>query len=269
MVFVLLILIFLLREGLPIFAVVPPVSFVLGVEWFPLSGIFGILPLILGSLLVTAGAIAIALPLGLAVAVYLAEVAPNWVKGILKPTVELLAGIPSVVLGFVGYLVLAQMVKNAFDLPTGLTGLTGSIILAYMALPTIVSISDDAIRAVPDEYRQASLALGATKWQTIRGVTLPAALSGIAAAIMLGIGRAIGETMAVWMVTGNAPVMPTTLLEPLRTLTATIAAEMGETARGSDHYHALFAIGIALFIITLMINTVADVVLHRMRRRPA
>lgn len=264
--FVALVLLFLLREGLPIFGVVPPLSFLVGTQWYPLSGVFGILPLILGSLLVTAGATAIALPLGLGVAIYLAEVAPDRVKDILKPMVELLAGVPSVVLGFIGYLVVAELVKDVFGLPTGLTALTGSILLAYMALPTIVSIADDAIRAVPQEYRNAAYALGATRWQTIRTVTVPAAASGIIAAVMLGIGRAIGETMAVWMVTGNAAVIPTTILQPVRTLTATIAAEMGETARGSDHYHALFAIGIVLFIITLAINTAADAVLHRMRR---
>lgn len=264
--FVVLILLFVLREGLPVFGVTSPLDFVGGTQWYPLSGVFGILPLILGSLVVTAGAIAIALPLGLAVAIYLAEVAPPWVKNALKPTVELLAGIPSVVIGFIGYLVVAQLVKNVFGLPTGLTALTGSIMLAYMALPTIVSIADDAIRAVPLEYRNAAYALGATRWQTIRTVTVPAAASGIIAAVMLGIGRAIGETMTVWMVTGNAAVIPTTILEPVRTLTATIAAEMGETPRGSDHYHALFAIGVVLFLITLVINTIADAVLHRMRR---
>lgn len=264
--FVVSILFFVLREGLPVFSVTSPLSFVGGTRWYPLSGVFGILPLILGSLLVTAGAIAIALPLGLAVAIYLAEVASPRVKDVLKPTVELLAGIPSVVIGFIGYLVVAELVKNVFQLPTGLTALTGSIMLAYMALPTIISIADDAIRAVPLEYRNAAYALGATRWQTIRTVTVPAAASGIIAAVMLGIGRAIGETMTVWMVTGNAAVIPTTILEPVRTLTATIAAEMGETPRGSDHYHALFAIGLVLFVITLAINTVADAVLHRMRR---
>jgi phosphate transport system permease protein len=264
--FVVLILLFVLREGLPVFTATSPLDFVGGIQWYPLSGVFGILPLILGSLLVTAGAIAIALPLGLAVAIYLAEVAPPRVKDVLKPTVELLAGIPSVVIGFIGYLVVAQLAKNLFHLPTGLTALTGSIMLAYMALPTIVSIADDAIRAVPLEFRNASYALGATRWQTIRNVTVPAAASGIIAAVMLGIGRAIGETMTVWMVTGNSAVIPSTILEPVRTLTATIAAEMGETPRGSDHYHALFAIGLVLFLITLAINTLADAVLHRMRR---
>lgn len=265
-VFVVAILLFLLREGLPIFGVVSPIDFLAGIQWYPLSGVFGILPLILGSLLVTAGAIAIALPLGLAVAVYLAEVAPGRTRDVLKPVIELLAGIPSVVLGFIGYLVVAELVKNVFALPTGLTALTGSIMLAYMSLPTIISIADDAIRAVPQEYRNAAYALGATRWQTIRTVTVPAAASGILAAVMLGIGRAIGETMTVWMVTGNASVIPASIFEPVRTLTATIAAEMGETPRGSDHYYALFAIGIALFAITLAINTFADMVLHRLRR---
>ncbi|MBI2864579.1 MAG: phosphate ABC transporter permease subunit PstC [Chloroflexi bacterium] len=265
--FVALILIFLLREGLPLVRYYSPIPFLTGAEWYPLSGVFGILPLVLGSLLVTAGAVAIALPLGLAVAIYLAEVAPAWIKDVLKPTIELLAGIPSVLLGFVGYAVVATVVKNVFGLPTGLTALTGSIMLAYMALPTIISIADDAIRAVPDDFRHASYALGATRWQTIRAVTVPAAASGILAAIMLGIGRAIGETMTVWMVTGNAAVIPTTILQPVRTMTATIAAEMGETARGSDHYAALFAVGIVLFVMTALINTGADLVLHRMKKK--
>lgn len=262
-VFVLLILLFILREAAPLLGAYAPLDFVGGVHWYPLSGVFGILPLILGSLLVTAGAMVIALPLGLASAVYLAEVASPRVKDILKPLIELLAGIPSVVLGFIGYLVVAEIVKRVFNLPTGLTGLTGSILLAYMALPTIVSIADDAIRAVPVEYRHASTALGSTRWQTILRVTLPAARSGIVVAVMLGVGRAIGETMTVWMVTGNAPVIPTTILQPLRTLTATIAAEMGETPRGSEHYQALFAIGLVLFIITLAINSVSDLVIKR------
>lgn len=266
-VFVALILIFLARESLPIFRAYPLSSFLGGTLWYPLSGIFGILPLILGSLLVTAGSIAIALPLGLAVAIYLAEVAPERVKDALKPAIELLAGIPSVLLGFIGYAVVAPVIKNVFGLPTGLTALTGSILLAYMALPTIISIADDAISAVPSEFRHTSYALGASRWQTIRLVTVPAAASGIVAAVMLGIGRAIGETMTVWMVTGNASVIPTTILQPVRTMTATIAAEMGETPRGSEHYAALFAIGIVLFVITALINTVADAVLHRMKRR--
>jgi len=262
-VIVALILLFILREAAPLLGAYSPLDFVGGIRWYPLSGVFGILPLILGSLVVTLGAIAIALPLGLASAVYLAEVASPRVKDVLKPAIELLAGIPSVVLGFIGYLVVAEMVKNVFHLPTGLTGLTGSILLAYMALPTIVSIADDAIRAVPVEYRHASTALGATRWQTIVHVTMPAAKSGIVVAVMLGVGRAIGETMTVWMVTGNAPVIPTTILQPLRTLTATIAAEMGETPRGSEHYQALFAIGLVLFVITLAINSVSYLVVRQ------
>ena len=174
-----------------------------------------------------------------------------------------MAAIPSVVLGFIGMVTLVPMVKNMFKLPTGLTALSGSIILAFMAMPTIVSIAEDALNAVPRKYREAALALGATRWQVIWRVTLRAASSGIVAAVMLGIGRVIGETMAVMMITGNAARIPQSIFQPVRTLTATIAAEMGETVRGSDHYFSLFAIGIVLFVITFIINLIADFALHR------
>ena len=261
--FVILILALLLQNGLPVFRYTSVRDLLLGTDWLPLSGVFGALPLILASLLVTAGAAAIAIPLGVAVAVYIAEVAPPWVKEVLKPTVETLAAIPSVVIGFIGLLVLAPFVQRIFDLPTGLTAFTGSIMLAFMALPTIVSIAEDAITAVPLEYRAASLALGATRWQAIRTVVVPAARSGIFAGAMLGIGRVIGETMAVLMVTGNAAVIPRTIFEPVRTMTATIAAEMGETVQYSPHYFALFAVGLVLFAITFAINLLADLALHR------
>lgn len=266
-VFVVLILALLLWNGLPVFRYTGPGKFLFGKDWFPLSGIFGALPLILASLLVTAVATLIAIPLGTAMAVYIAEVAHPRLKEILKPTVETLAAIPSVVIGFIGLLVLSPIIRSTFHLPTGLTALTGSIMLAFMSLPTIVSIAEDAITAVPIEYRTASLALGATKWQTIRRVVVPAARSGIFAAIMLGIGRAIGETMTVLMVTGNAAVIPHTIFEPVRTMTATIAAEMGETVQYSPHYSALFAVGLVLFVITFLINLLADVALHRTERR--
>ena len=212
---------------------------------------------------------AIAVPLGVACAMYLAEVAPPAVREILKPTIEVLAGIPSVVVGFLGLLILAPAVKQLFGLPTGLTGLTGAILLALMALPTIISIAEDALAAVPGEYRLGALALGATRWQALRGVVVPAARSGIIAAVMLGIGRAIGETMTVMMVTGNAAVLARTLLQPVRTMTATIAQEMGETVQFSSHYYALFGIGLALFLITFAINLVADIALHRSARGDA
>ncbi len=266
-IFVVLIMAFLLRDGLPVFRSVSVSKFLFGRDWYPLSDQFQTLPLILGSLAVTLGAVVIAVPVGIAAAVYLAEIAPVRVREILKPTVEVLAGIPSVVIGFIGMVVLAPWVKGAFDLPTGMTALTGSIMLAFMAMPTIISISEDAIVAVPRDYGSGALALGATSWQSIAGVTVPAAKSGIIAAVMLGIGRAIGETMTVLMVTGNAAVIPHSLLQPVRTMTATIAAEMGEVAQGTPHYFSLFAIGLVLFLMTFAINLIADLALQRTRVR--
>jgi phosphate transport system permease protein len=264
-IFVILIFIFLLREGLSLFAGTNPLEFLFGRNWYPISDPpqFGILPLILGSLLVTLGAIIIAVPLGIAAAVYVAEIAPLWLRDILKSGIELLAAIPSIVLGFIGIATLAPFLKTVFHLPSGLTALAGSIMLAFMAMPTIVSIIEDSIVSVPKSYKEGSLALGATHWQTIYKVVLPAASSGILAAIMLGIGRVVGETMAVLMITGNAAVLPTSFLQPVRTLTATIAAEMGEAVAGSSHYYALFAIGIVLFVISFVINLLADMFLHR------
>lgn len=266
-IFVVLIMAFLLRDGLPAFRSVSVSRFLFGPDWYPLSDKFEALPLILGSIAVTLGAIVIAVPIGVAAAIYLAEIAPVRVREILKPTVEVLAGIPSVVIGFIGMLVLAPWVKSAFGLPTGMTALTGSIMLAFMAMPTIISISEDAIVAVPKDYGEGALALGATSWQSIIGVTVPAAKSGIIAAVMLGIGRAIGETMTVLMVTGNAAVIPHSLLQPVRTMTATIAAEMGEVAQGTPHYFVLFAIGLVLFVMTFIINLAADLALQRTRVR--
>lgn len=266
-VIVALIFLFLLKEGLVLFKVVPLGDFLGGQRWYPISEPpkFGILPLICGSFAVTLGAVAISVPIGIASALFVSEIATGWLKEILKTGIELLAAIPSVILGFIGITVLAPFVKQAFHLPTGLTALTGSIMLAFMAMPTIVSITEDALAAVPRGYREAALALGATRWQMMHRVLLPAAGSGIVAAVMLGVGRVIGETMAVMMVTGNAAVVPKTILQPVRTMTATIAAEMGETVRGSEHYAALFAIGIALFAISFVINMVADLFLHRER----
>jgi phosphate transport system permease protein len=266
-IIVVLIFAFLLRDGLPTFRYVSARDFLFGRDWYPLSDRFHILPLILGSLLVTAGAIIISVPMGIAAAVYLAEIAPVHVREVLKPTVEVLAGIPSVVIGFIGMVVLAPWIKDMFDLPTGMTALTGSVMLAFMAMPTIISISEDAIVAVPRDYGAGALALGATPWQSISGVIVPAAKSGIIAAVMLGIGRAIGETMTVLMVTGNAAVIPSTFLQPVRTMTATIAAEMGEVAQGTPHYFSLFAIGLTLFAMTFIINLVADLALQRSRVR--
>lgn len=266
--FVFLIFFFLLKEGLSLFKTYPVFSFLFGIDWYPIStpAKFGVLPLLLGSIAVTIGAIAIAVPLGVSSAIYIAEVAPSWLREILKGTVEFLAAIPSIVLGFIGLVTLVPLVKNVFHLQTGLTALSGSIMLAFMAMPTIVSIMEDALTAVPKSYRAGAVALGATKWQTIWRVLLPAASSGMLAAVMLGIGRVIGETMAVMMITGNAARIPTTLMQPVRTMTATIAAEMGEAVRGSDHYFALFAIGILLFCITFLINLTASFFIRRRKK---
>jgi len=260
-VFVLLIFIFLLKEGLSLFKTYSPFSFLFGTEWFPIShpAKFGVVPLVAGSLTVTIGAIFIAVPLGVGAAIYIAEVAPTWLKEILKGTVEFLAAIPSIVLGFIGLVTLVPLVKQVFHLQTGLTAMAGSIMLAFMAMPTIVSMMEDALNTVPNSYRAGALALGATRWQMIWRVLLPAASSGMLAAVMLGIGRVIGETMVVLMITGNAARIPNSLFQPVRTMTATIAAEMGEAVQASEHYYALFAIGIVLFIITFLINLAASI----------
>ncbi len=264
-----LIFLFLLREGVPFF-IETPLSKWLNTRWYPTFDFFGMLPLVLGSILVTLLAIAMALPLGVATAVFVREMAPRWAREILKPLIEVLAGIPSVVLGFFGMTLVAPLVRQVLGTSTGLTAFTGALVLAYMALPTIISVAEDALDAVPKSYRDASLAMGATQWQTIWRVVVPAARSGILTAVMLGLGRAIGETMAVMMVTGNAARMPTTLdsiFRPVRTMTATIAAEMGEVAQGSTHYAALFGIGIMLFILTFMINLAAASAIFQKRRR--
>ena len=262
-----LIFLFLAKEGLALFRTVTLPEFLGGHHWYPISEPprFGILPLLLGSGLVTAGAVVLSVPIGIASALFVSEIATGWAKDALKTGIELVAAIPSVVLGFIGITVLAPVIKQALGLPTGLTALTGSITLAFMAMPTIVSITEDALTAVPRGHREAALALGATRWQMMWRVLMPAAGSGMVAAVMLGIGRVVGETMAVMMMTGNAAVIPHTFLRPVRTMTATIAAEMGETVRGSDHYAALFAIGIALFIISFVINMIADLFLHQDR----
>lgn len=264
-VFVALIFLFLLKEGLALLKYITPFKFIFGAKWYPISEPpqLGIMPLLLGSIVVTFGAALISIPIGVACAVYVAEVAPARLKETLKAGIELLAAIPSVVLGFIGMVTLVPLVKSVFRLPTGLTAISGSIMLAFMAMPTIVSIAEDALYSVPKNYKEGALALGATRWQAIWRVMLPAASSGILAAVMLGIGRVIGETMAVMMITGNAAVIPKSIFVPVRTLTATIAAEMGETVVGSEHYFALFAIGIVLFIISFAINVTADLFLHR------
>ncbi len=268
-VFVALIFVFLMRETLPTFGEIETGD-LFSRRWYPIEDYFGILPLLSGSLVITLGAALIAIPFGLMTAVYIAEIAPRWLRELLKPLVEVLGGIPSVVLGFLGILVLVPLVRRILLVPTGLTAFTGAVLLAGMAIPTIVSVAEDALDAVPKAYRDAALALGATRWQTIWRVALPAARSGVLTAIMLGIGRAMGETMTVMMVTGNAPQIPAglnALFMPLRTMTATIAAEMGEVANGSVHYHVLFTIGLTLFLISLAVNLTASAVLFRARRR--
>ena len=267
--FVALIFVFLLREGLPVFVEVRPGD-LLGARWYPIESHYGLLPLVGGSLVVTLGAALIAMPFGLATAIFIAEIAPRWAREVLKPLVEVLGGLPSVVLGFLGMITVAPLVRLTLNTPTGLTAFTGSVLLAGMAIPTLVSVAEDALDAVPKSYRDAALALGATKWQTIWRVTLPAARSGVLTAVMLGIGRAIGETMTVMMVTGNAARLPTTLgslFLPVRTMTATIAAEMGEVANGSTHYHVLFTIGIVLFLISFAVNLTASAVVFQQRKR--
>lgn len=232
-------------------------DFISGKEWFPTAEPavqLGVLPLILGTLVVSFFAILFALPIGLATAIYMAEVANEKVRKILKPVIELLSGIPSVVYGFFGLITVVPLIHDVFNLPVGETALAGSVVLAIMALPTIITVSEDAIRNTPRSMKEASLALGANRWQTIHRVVLPYSMSGISAAAILGIGRAIGETMAVLMVTGNAAVIPYSLLQPVRTIPATIAAELGEAPQGGVHYEALFALGCILFLMTLGIN---------------
>jgi phosphate transport system permease protein len=268
-IFVLMIFYFLLNEGVPALSEIP-LKDLINIRWYPIEDFFGILPLLGGSIIVTLGATLIAVPSGIGTAIFISEIAPRWAREILKPLVEVLGGLPSVVLGFLGILVLAPFLRRFLDLPTGLTAFTGSLLLGGIAIPTIVSVAEDALDAVPRAYRDAALALGATEWQTIWLVTLPAARSGVLTAVMLGIGRAIGETMTVMMVTGNAPVLPTglsNLFLPIRTMTATIAAEMGEVANGSVHYHVLFLIGIVLFLISLIVNITASAVVFRQQKR--
>jgi phosphate transport system permease protein len=263
------IVILLLKEGLPVFFHTPPWEFFFGTEWYPVSEppTFGIMPFFVSTLWITLVATAIAVPVGVSCAAYLSEVASPRIRETVKPIIEILAGIPSVVIGFIGLMLLSPLVQSMFNLPTGLTGLTAGIMLSLMSLPIIVSVSEDALRAVPSEFREAALALGTTKWETIRHVCIPAALSGIAAAVMLGVGRAIGETMTVLMVAGGALAVPVSPAEPMMPLTAAIASGIGNAVQGGLQYQALFAIGLTLFIMTLFINLIADRVLERQKRK--
>jgi len=264
------ILLFLIQDGYPAFAQVGLIDFVFGMTWAPTAAepLYGIYPLIIGTLLVTLGAMVFSVPLSIGCAIYISELASPRVKQITKPAIELLAGIPSVVYGFFGLIILTNFIRVTFDLPTGETWLAASVLLGIMALPTIISVSEDAISAVPREFKEGSLAIGATRWQTISRVIVPAALSGIAAAIILGIGRAVGETMAVMMVAGNAAIIPDpiwNILSPVRTLTGTLGIEMGEVAVGSEHYSALFGVAVVLLLITLIINLSAVAILRHLR----
>ena len=254
----------LFREGLPLFKTVSVKDFLFGMEWYPTYDppSFGIFPLMVGSLIVTLIATLIAVPLGVMSAIYISEIAPQRIKEILKSVIELLAGLPSVVLGFFGMVIVAPWLQETFDLPTGLNIINASVILAIMAIPTISSISEDALYAVPREFKEASYALGATKFRVI----VRSALSGISTAVMLGMARAIGETMVVLMVAGGAAAIPESLFDSVRPMPASIAAEMGETPYGSAHYQALFAIGMVLFCLTLAFNLIADYISHKFRQ---
>jgi len=256
----LLIMIFLFTEGVPILKDVSITDFLLGTQWYPTSvnPRFGILPLITASVAVTLLASFFAVPLSLAIAVYLAELASPRVREVVKPAIEVIASIPSVIIGFFGMVVVAPFLQRYFNIDTGLNLFNAALMLAFMAIPTIASISEDAISSVPMSLKEASYALGANRWETIFHITIPAALSGIWTAIILGISRVIGETMVVLMVAGGAAVMPGSIFDPVRPLTSNIAAEMAEAPVGGSHYHALFAIGIILFIITFFFNLIAD-----------
>ncbi|EPR43857.1 phosphate ABC transporter, inner membrane subunit PstC [Desulfovibrio sp. X2] len=260
-----LICIFLFMEGAPIVKATSITDFLFGSEWYPTFDppSFGILPLIVASILVTALSSLIAIPLGVMTAVYLAEIARPGVRAFFKPVIELLAALPSVVIGFFGMVVVAPFLQNYLDVWVGYNLFNASLMLAFMSVPTICSISEDAIYSVPRELKEASLALGSTHWQTIYRVILPASITGISTGTILGMSRAIGETMVVLMVAGGAAAIPTSIFDPVRPMPASIAAEMGETPYGSDHYHALFAIGIVLFVMTLLFNVVADYIAEK------
>jgi phosphate transport system permease protein len=264
----LMITIFLFMEGIPIFSKVSIKDFILGKYWYPTSDPpdFGIFPLIIGSLSVTLISAMISIPLGVMTAVYLAEIATPRLREWVKPVVELLAALPSVVIGFFGMVIVAPFLQNVFDIATGLNLFNAALMLAFMSIPTICSISEDAIYSVPNNLREASLALGATHLDTIVRVVLPASISGISTAVILGMSRAIGETMVVLMVAGGAALVPGSIFDPVRPLPASIAAEMAEAPFRGDHYYALFATGIVLFIFTFFFNIIADYVAHKYRQ---
>jgi phosphate transport system permease protein len=260
----------LLYTAIPAFKEIHLSEFLLKKNWDPTSpekAEYGILSMIMSTLMVTGGALLLAVPIGIGVAAYLSDVAHWRVREIVKPVVEILAGIPSVVVGFLGIVLFGPAIAKIFHIGNGLNAVNGSVLLAIMSLPTIISISEDSLNAVPSAYNEASLALGASRWQTLFRVKIPAALSGIIAACMLGMGRAIGETMTVLMATGNARAFPHGFLGSVRTMTANIAIELGEVPYYTTHYYALFAIGLVLFVMTFIVNLVADVILHKYQER--
>ncbi len=263
-----LIVVFLFMEGLPIFNKVSVYDFLFGRYWYPTDDPpdFGIFPLIVASLTVTAMSAVISIPLGVMTALYLAESASARLREWIKPIVELLAALPSVVIGFFGMVIVAPFLQEIFDIPTGLNLFNASLMLAFMSVPTICSISEDAIYSVPLELKEASLALGATQWETIARVILPASLSGISTAIILGMSRAIGETMVVLMIAGGAAQLPSSIFDPVRPMPASIAAEMAEAPFRSDHYYALFATGVVLFAFTLLFNLVSEHISNKYRQ---
>jgi len=264
------IFVLLVTKAAPAFKEVSLSQFLFSANWNPTATFvpasYGMKSMLVSTIFVSIGALAIAIPLGIGAAAYLSDVAGRRTREIVKPVIEILAGIPSVVIGFLGIVLVGPMIARVFHIPNGLNALNGSILLAVMALPTIISMSEDALNGVPKSFEEASLALGATKWQTLIRVKIPAALSGIIAACMLGMGRAIGETMTVLMATGCAIAMPKSFLQSVQTMTSTIAIELGEVPYDTTHYYALFGIGLVLFIITFVINMISDIALHRYER---
>jgi phosphate transport system permease protein len=269
-IFVFGIFFFVFREGAPFLAKLDFSQFLFSIDWFPTSQTqakYGVGALIVGTLSVTILAMVIAVPFGLGAAVFLSEFCAGKTKETLKVVIELLAAIPSVVWGFIGLTVMSPILIKVFHVPIGVNMLNGALLLALMSVPIMVSIGEDALKAVPDSYREAAIAMGATKWQLVWRVLLPAAKNGLLAAVLLGVGRAIGETMAVLMATGHSVRIPESIFDPVRTLTATIAAELGETSKGSDHYQVLFLIGILLFSITFIVNLAADLIVKGVRKK--
>ena len=264
------ILFFILKESYPfLLSAFDFKEFFFSEEWYPASVVkvrYGILALLVGTLMVTILSMLIAVPLGLACAFYISEFCSPSVREIYKILIEFLAAIPSVVWGFIAIMMINPSIINLFDVPIGLNILNASIILALMSLPLIVSVGEDALRAVPETYREAAEAMGATKWEIVTRVLLPAAKNGLMAAALLGVGRALGETMAVLMATGHSIQIPESIFEPGRTLTATIAAELGESPKGGEHYQALFAIGLVLFLLSFIVNISADYLIRGRRK---